>query len=143
MHMVNTYESLRGKLEREVEAINTSTNTTEFTEQSVNNLHHMVETIKNLDCLIDKEYHYDNGQSNGYYNDGHSYKVPMWMERGNGMSRDNFRDYSNRGWYDEGGYSRDNARQKMIQKLETLKDDTMSDYERTAINNCIEKISKQ
>lgn len=142
MHMVNTYESLRGKLEREVEAIN---NIAEFTEQSINNLHHMIEAINGLNCLIDKEYSYDNGQSNGYYNDGHSYKMPMWMMdgRSNGMSRDNFRDYSNRGWYGEIGYSRDNARQKMINKLETLKDDTMSDYERKAINNCIEDISRQ
>lgn len=136
MHMVNTYENLRGKLEREVEAINTNTNTNEFTEQSVNNLHHMIEAINGLNCLIEKEYSYDN--------DGHSYKVPMWMMdgRSNGMSRDNFRDHSNRGWYGEIGYSRDNARQKMIQKLETLKDDTMSDYERKAIDNCIEDISR-
>lgn len=140
MHMVNTYENLRTRLEREVEDINKN----EFTEQSVVNLHHVLKDITLLDCLIDKEYMYD-GQSNGYYNDGHSYKVPMWMMdgRSNGMSRDNFRDRSNRGWYGEIGYSRDNARQKMIQKLETLKDDTMSEYERKAINNCIEDISKQ
>ena len=127
MHMVNTYESLRGKLEREVEAMN---NVAEFTEQSVNNLHHMIEAINGLNCLIDKEYSYDT--------DGSSHKIPMWMS--DGMSRDNFRDRSNRGWY---GYSRDNARQKMINKLETLKDDTMSEYERKAINNCIEDISRQ
>ena len=139
MHMVNTYENLRTKLEREVEDINKA----EFTEQSVVNLHHILKDITLLDCLIDKEY--DKDYSNGYYNDNHSYKVPMWMTdgRSNGMSHNNFRDSSHRGWYDEGGFSRDNARQKMIQKLETLKDDTMSEYERKAINNCIENISKQ
>ena len=71
-------------------------------------------------------------------------------------SRDNFRDRSYRGrsnersyamgrsneWpYDNSyGYSRDNSRKKMFQKLETLMDDTMSEYERTAIEDCIEKI---
>ena len=139
MHMINTYESLRSKLEREVENINKN----EFTEQSIDLLHKMVGSLYKLNCLIENEENYtDEGHSNGYYNDGHSYR--MWpYSRGNGMSRDNFRDHSNRGWYGEIGYSRDNARQKMIQKLETLKDDTMSDYERKAINNCIEDISKQ
>ena len=75
-------------------------------------------------------------------------------------SRDNFRDRSYRGRSNERsnersyargrsneqsndssyGYSRDNSRRKMVQKLETLMDDTMSEYERTAIEDCIEKI---
>ena len=61
-------------------------------------------------------------------------------------SRDNFRDNSNRrGSYESYDgrsyeYSRDNSRKKMIQKLETLMDDTMSESERRAIMECIEKI---
>ena len=61
-------------------------------------------------------------------------------------SRDNFRDNSNRrGTYESYDgrsyeYSRDNSRKKMIQKLETLMDDTMSENERKAIMECIEKI---
>lgn len=61
-------------------------------------------------------------------------------------SRDNFRDSSNRrGSYESYDgrsyeYSRDNSRKKMIQKLETLMDDTMSESERRAIMECIEKI---
>ena len=59
-------------------------------------------------------------------------------------SRDSFRGGSNRGRSNESGrsyeYSRDNSRKKMIQKLETLMDDTMSEYERSAIMDCIEKI---
>ena len=135
MHMVNTYESLRNKLEREVENINKN----EFTEQSVDLLHKLISTVYKVDCLIDKEYDY--GQS-GYYNDGHSYRMmPHMMMEDGGHSRDNFRHSQGRGWYG-GEYSRDNARQKMIHKLETLKDDTMSEYERKAIDNCIEDISR-
>jgi hypothetical protein len=40
----------------------------------------------------------------------------------------------------DSGYSRDASRQKMVDKLYTLLDDTMSDGERHAINECIEKI---
>ena len=59
-------------------------------------------------------------------------------------SRDNFRGYTNRGRSNESGrsyeYSRDNSRKKMVQKLETLMDDTMSEYERQAIMDCINRI---
>lgn len=57
-------------------------------------------------------------------------------------SRDNFRNRSNRGRSNESSYeySRDNAKRKMVQKLETLMDDTMSEYDRNAIMDCIEKI---
>jgi hypothetical protein len=37
-------------------------------------------------------------------------------------------------------YSRDESRKKMVQKLETLMDDTMSENERKAIMECISKI---
>lgn len=52
-------------------------------------------------------------------------------------SRDNFRDNQSRDSY---GYSRDASRKKMVQKLETLMDDTMSEHERQAIKDCINKI---
>lgn len=59
-------------------------------------------------------------------------------------SRDNFRGYTNRGRSNESRgsyeYSRDNSRKKMIQKLETLMDDTLSEYERQAIMDCINRI---
>ena len=141
MHMINTYESLRSKLEREVEDINKN----EFTEQSVDLLHKVVSSLYKLNCLIEnEENHTDEGHSNGYYSNGHSYRMwPYYMGMDGGNSRNNFRYSQDRGWNGGGGYSRDNARQKMIHKLETLKDDTMSEYERKAINNCIEDISRQ
>ena len=57
-------------------------------------------------------------------------------------SRDNFRDYPSRGRSYERGYARDAAKKKMVQKLETLMDDTMSESERMAIEECIAKIDK-
>ena len=49
----------------------------------------------------------------------------------------------NNGNYSRGdGYSRDASRKKMVQKLETLMDDTMSEQERMAIEECINRIDK-
>lgn len=58
-------------------------------------------------------------------------------------SRDNFRNSQDRGgnsYENSYGYSRDTTKKKMIQKLETLMDDTMSEHERQAIMDCINKI---
>ncbi len=63
--------------------------------------------------------------------------------RGNSYARRG-RDGDGDGRYSEGGqsygYSRDASRKKMVQKLETLMDDTMSENERTAIQDCINRI---
>lgn len=154
MHMLKTYENLRTKLEREVADIEKN----ELTKESVEILHHIVASLYKINCLIDEEKAYEEGQSTGYYNDSHSYasmRIPRmgnmsygrWGRDGDGdgryneSSRDNFRDSSYRG-SNESGYSRDNANRKMVQKLETLKDDTMSERERMAIDNCIKDISR-
>ena len=95
---------------------------------------------------------YEGGQSNarersyegGGSNDGMSGARRGRDGDGDGRyneSRDNFRDYSGRNTYgDPYGYSRDASRKKMVQKLETLMDDTMSESERQAIQECIERI---
>lgn len=65
--------------------------------------------------------------------------------RGNSYARRG-RDGDSDGRYNESsngqsyGYSRDASRKKMVQKLETLMDDTMSESERTAIQDCINRI---
>ena len=58
-------------------------------------------------------------------------------------SEDNFRNSQDRGgnsYENSYGYSRDATKKKMVQKLETLMDDTMSEHERNAIMDCINKI---
>lgn len=61
-------------------------------------------------------------------------------------SRDNFRYSQDRGGsYADGtsyGYSRNASKQKMVQKLATLMDDTMSEKERQAIQKCMTEIEK-
>lgn len=92
------------------------------------------------------------GQS---YRDGRSYDGQSNARRGRdgdgdgryNESRDNFRNSQDRGWSNAEGnsyeYSRDASRQKMVKKLETLMDDTMSEKERNAIKDCIMKIDNK
>lgn len=86
----------------------------------LDNLAHMVKSIKTIEAM------------EGYYDDysgdsGWNYNRPMYSGR---RYRDNMGRYT----------SRDASRQKMVDKLSTLLDNTMSDSERQAINECIEKI---
>lgn len=101
---------------------------------------------------------YEGGQSGarGQNNNRGSYDGGQSGENSNGRrgrdgdgdgryneSRDNFRDSSSRDSYGRSyGYSRDAAKKKMVQKLETLMDDTMSEKERKAIQECISEIDK-
>ena len=154
MHKLQMYENLRDMLEREVKEIS---NKIDLDAQGYDHLYKLMSTLKNVNKCIEEESmegaSYDNrgmryGMSNNY-----SRMMPYSMDDmrygrdgdGDGRygeSRDNFRNRSYRGQSYEGsyGYSRDNTRQKMVSKLETLMDDTMSDRERDAIIECIDKI---
>lgn len=151
MHMMKTYENLCPKLERELVEVNEKK---EWTREDIEDLHHILKSLYLIDQLKEKEMMYEEGASAGY-----SYgrmRVPymgtvsygQWGRDGDGdgrysegmNSRDNFRNSSNNSY--SNGYSRDNAHRKMVQKLETLKDDTMSERERIAIDNCIADISR-
>lgn len=156
MHMIKTYENLCPRLERELVEVSEKK---EWTREDVEDIHHILKSLYLIYQLEEKEMTNENGMSGTYYNDsysGRSVRIPnmsygRWGRDGDGdgrygeSSRDNFRNSSNRGSSGQGysnGYSRDNANRKMIQKLETLKDDTMSERERMAIDNCIDDISR-
>ena len=89
---------------------------------------------------------YDGASNDGMSNDGGMSNARRGRDGdGDGRyneSRDNFRNSQDRGQSYEGsyGYSRDASKKKMVQKLETLMDDTMSEHERQAIMDCINKI---
>lgn len=147
MHNTVMYENLRDMLEKEVKDIQNGGN---LDAQKLDHLYKLMETIKNVDKHLEKEEmrasydsRYMDGMSNNYsmmpYMDDMSYARRDNMGR---YSRDNFRDISYRGqsYENNRGYSRDNTRQKMVNKLETLMDDTMSEHERNAIMDCINKI---
>ena len=164
MHKLQMYEGLRDMIEREVTEIEKKG---DLNEDSLNNLYKLMTALKVTDKCIEREggESYEGRRSYGRSNDGsyarnRSYEENMMMpdwayddgmsnaRRGRSRdesyeeSRDNFRNRSNRGRSNEGSYeySRDNARQKLTQKLSTLLDDTMSEHERNAIMDCIDRI---
>ena len=167
MHKLQMYEGLRDMLEKEVTEIEKKGN---LDPQGLDNLYKLMTALKVTDKCIEREggESYERRGSYGRSNAGNrSYdmeSMDMMMpwayddgmsnarRRGRGNSRDeryeesrdNFRGYTNRGRSNESRgsyeYSRDNSRKKMIQKLETLMDDTMSENERQAIMDCINRI---
>jgi hypothetical protein len=157
MHMMKTYENLQTMLEREIAEIEKKK---DLDPQSLDNLNKLMAALKNTEKCMEYE---EGGESYGNrmnygrsYNMSHrtmphyAYDDGMSMARrgrdgdGDGRySEDNFRDSSYRGrnsYENSYGYSRDNSRKKMVEKLTTLMDDTMSEHDRNAIMDCIEKI---
>lgn len=121
-------ESMK-KLEKDPERLNADD------ARYLDHLAHLVKSVKTVIAM--EEY------SDGYSGDGGwNYNRP-YMTSGNyyGNSgarrmRDSMGRYTSR----ENGYSRDASRKRMVDKLSSLMDDTMSDNERMAIEDCIRKI---
>ena len=160
MHMMKTYENLQDMLEKEIMEIEKKGS---LDPQGFENLNKLMTTLKNTEKCIDYEkggMSYGNRMSYDSYGrmmphyayDSYDSYDGMSMARrgrdgdGDGRyneSRDNFRNRSYRGresYEGSYGYSRDNTRKKMVEKLTTLMDDTMSEQERNAIMDCIDKI---
>ena len=167
MHNLTTYENLRDMLTKEVKEIEKK-GTLDAT--SLDHLYKLMSTIKYTDKCIDREQggemSYENRSYGGGSYDGMSNRMMPFPHRyaydgsydmgmsyarrgrdgdGDGRySEDNFRDRSYRGResYENsyGRYSRDPAKKKMVEKLTTLMDDTMSENERNAIMDCIDRI---
>lgn len=130
--MIKTYENLCQMLEKEICSIEQAKG---LTKDSVELLKCLTETINNLKDLIEKE----NNMNRGMSNYTPHYEM-SGAQRRDSMGR--YMDAPMMNSYDK-GYSRDDSRKKMVRKLETLMDDTMSEYERSAIKNCINQIEQQ
>lgn len=139
-HKLMMYENLRDMLEREVSEIEKSG---DLTGTTLDTLYKIMTSLKDVDKCIDRE-----ETSQRYMPKASSAPYRMVygdmsyddrMNRGN-----NFRNYTSRNAtgkdWESYEYSRDASKKKMIHKLETLMDDTMSDSERDAIQDCIERI---
>lgn len=105
----------------------------------LDSLAHLVKSVKTVIAMEE----YPDGYSGDHPSDGGwNYNRPYYTSGnyyGNSGAR-RMRDSMGRYTSRDNGYSRDASRQKMVDKLSTLLDDTMSDSERQAINECIEKI---
>lgn len=122
-------ESMK-KLEKDPERLNADDS------KYLDHLAHMVKSIKTIEAM--EGYYDDESSGDGGWNYNRPYYTSgnYYGNSGARRMRDSMGRYTSR----DNGYSRDAFRQKMVDKLSTLLDDTMSDSERQAINECIEKI---
>ena len=122
-------ESMK-KLEKDPERLNADDT------KYLDHLAHMVKSIKTIEAM--EGYYDDESSGDGGWNYNRPYYTSgnYYGNSGARRMRDSMGRYTSR----DNGYSRDASRQKMVDKLSTLLDDTMSDSERQAINECIEKI---
>lgn len=122
-------ESMK-KLEKDPERL--SADDTKY----LDHLAHMVKSIKTIEAM--EGYYDDESSGEGGWNYNRPYYTSgnYYGYSGARRMRDSMGRYTSR----DNGYSRDASRQKMVDKLSTLLDDTMSDSERQAISECIDKI---
>ena len=152
MHKLQMYENLMDMLEREVKEISNKGN---LDPQSLDILYKIMMSIKAADKHMETLEGQGMSQDSYRSYDGNSRRGSSegaYARRGRDgdgdgrYSEDSFRYSQDRaGSYADGtsyGYSRNASKQKMVQKLATLMDDTMSEKERQAIQKCMTEIEK-
>ena len=97
-----------------------------LTAEDAKYLDHLAHLVKSVKTVIAMEEYSDDGYS------GSRYRRREAMGRYSSDRRDS-------NIYN--GYSRDASRKRMVDKLSSLMDDTMSDNERMAIEDCIRRIN--
>lgn len=125
-------ESMK-KLEKDPERLNADD------ADYLNDLAHIVKSVKTVIAMEEYSDDYPEGSSG---EGGWNYNRP-YMTSGNYYGYSGARRMRNsmgRFTSRENGYSRDASRKRMVDKLSSLMDDTMSDNERMAIEDCIRKI---
>ena len=141
MHKIQMYENLRDMLEREVKEIEKKN---DLDPQSLENIYKLTCTIKNVDKIIMKEEGEMDGMSNGMSNGSYGMNYGMYGRGRDGRySEDNFRYSPNRGrnsYENHYGYSRDSAKDSMVNRLMQMADNSMNEHDKMAIMDCIDKI---
>ena len=121
-------ESMK-KLEKDPERLNADD------AKYLDHLAHLVKSIKTVIAMEDYSDGYS-GEGGWNYNRPYMTSGNYYGTSGARRMRDSMGRYTSR----ESGYSRDASRKRMVDKLSSLMDDTMSDNERMAIEDCIRKI---
>lgn len=120
-------------------------------------IHKLTDTVKNIDkieMLEEDDRYSEDGQ---YMGEGRIYGTSYARGRGRNAKRDSMGRYSREGgmYHDGGssyarggmrdgrmGYSRDSAKEHMIEKMEDMMEDAESPKEREAIRQCIMKLEQ-
>lgn len=130
---------LKDKLQMELEEI---ARKPEMGAGDLELVHKLTDTIKNIDkiCALEEEGGYSEaGDWEGTYNRGSSYS-----NRGKHYVRGHYsRDgYSNRGYSRDGGYSRHDAKEAMIEQAREMMENATTDREREAIRRFMTELGR-
>ncbi len=141
MHKKQMYENLRDMLEREVKEVEKKN---DLDPQSLENIYKLTCAIKNVDKIMDREEEGEMSKNSYGYRPSYGMHYGMTRRDNEGRySEDNFRYSPNRGWnsYENHyGYSRDSAKDSMVNRLMQMADGTGNEHDRMAIMDCIDRI---
>ena len=117
----------------------------ELSGSSLDMIHKLTDTIKNLDKIemLEEEGGYsERGRRGGYSRDGGDWEArgSYGDNYGGSSYNDGGNSYRGRNRDSMGRYSRDDGKEHMVRKLREMMGDAESDAEREAIRHCISKI---
>lgn len=143
MHKITMYENVLEMVEHEISELQKNGLKT---KEDACALHDLLSCVKNATTHIDylkmkkaiEEDVENNADKMSMDGPVHHRMMPNGVSNRSFYYRSN--DASNE--YNSYGYSRDESKRKMVNKLTTLMDDTMSDKEREAIQDCINKVER-
>lgn len=158
-------EEIKKKIDRELEELSKKP----VTMESINKMHVMTDTIKNIDkiCMYEEEYGEEGysearsgrgrGTGRGRYSYGMSYDDDVSYARGRGRNakRDSMGRYAREGGYSEDdysegydrgssygrGYSRDDAKDHLMSQLGEMMEDA-DPKEREALKKCMRELER-
>ena len=145
MHHMDALCELREKLSVELDEI---ANKGEMSAGDLETVHKLTDTIKNIDkiCIMSEDGEYS--QAGDWEAMGRTYgRGSSYSQRRDSMGRYSRTGmgggYSSaRGRGGRRGYSRDDAKSKMMEQLEDMMEDASTEKEREAIRRCISQIEK-
>lgn len=140
MNLLNDLHELCEKLTMKLNEVNSRLKQagSEINSDDLGIIDKLTHALKSIKTVIAMEDYSDGYSGEGGWNYNRPYYTSgnYYGTSGARRMRDSMGRYTSR----ESGYSRDASRKRMVDKLSSLMDDTMSDNERMAIEDCIRKI---
>lgn len=140
MNLLNDLHELCEKLTMKLNEVNSRLKQagSEINSDDLGIIDKLTHSLKSIKTIMAMEEYSDEYSGDGGWNYNRPYMTSgnYYGNSGARRMRDSMGRYTSR----ENGYSRDASRKRMVDKLSSLMDDTMSDNERMAIEDCIRKI---
>ena len=145
--MKHTYEDLCEILEKELSTLTKKGDIDKESLELIDKLTHALKSVKTIVAMEDASY--DNGMSRDYSRRNSYDRYNRSYDNSYDGSYDSSyayrdgrrgRDADNDGRYNESRYSRDNAKDRIMKKLEMLKDDSMNMEDRQQIEKLLHEM---